>query len=777
MDEILKELDQIQKDIENSKKEIEETNREIVVAENAKIKAEERYDEAEKEYGANTVDDYEREVLKELKDKVKESKLNEKKTKEKIGIINKKIKNYNEKLKYMATDKNIITINKEISKIDKEIEKKKLSLQKVSIELSEYSLEEDKKGKIPQDFYNEQDKIKKEISELNNKKDKYQKILETFKLNREELIKEGKYIEANKEKEKPIDGIDYERARRFKELMASGMTQEEAKNQVDKELPFDRINKPENYNDKRAERFKELIASGMTQEEAMKQLEKELPDKDKPENYNNKRAERFKELIASGMTQEEAMKQLDKELPDKDKPENYNDKRAERFKELIASGMTQEEAMKQLEKEFPDKDSNKVIFNIRTGEYTYLGKDGKQYKLPLKSKYLKGNSKDELLNEILDNHEMDPMDPKDIDKIDIHLYQMLKYIDSIEHTSKANDYIEAFLDEDPKKMPIDLVYDLKNRSKENEEVKKLKFADKMRIKSIARRHEKLGLAECIKDKTLFKKILLGLGIAGASTAIAIGAGSTINKNTEDLVNMEASNNVSNDKDQTLTPTPVQEDLVQIYEQSGKPVNQNTNEQTENNQNLNEQTENNQKTISTQNEKNSEDLAKQLKDFMSQFKGTNYVSVNEGLEYTNASDMNQIKGKFAEDMDCKISNRAIVQKLEDGSEKIVATAKGKTWEEAGIDVSKYNSSDYVEKYALEAIEGRKDSRGYSTFGWVNADDCEKIYKLTQEENGKTVTTYHTKENIKDMAREKFSLSKHTARTLTSDSKTVDDEQER
>ena len=418
--------------------------------------------------------------------------------------------------------------------------------------------------------------------------------------------------------------------------------------------------------------------------------------------------------------------------------------------------MTQEEAMKQLEKEFPNKERNKVIFNIRTSEYTYFGKDGKQYKLSLKSKYLKGNSKEDILNEILDNHEIDPTEPKAINKIDIHLYQMLKYIDSKEHTSKADDYIEAFLDENPKKMPVDLVYDLKNKSKDNNEVKKLKFADKMRLKSIARRHEKLGLAECVRDKSIFRKILLGLGVIG--TVGAIGAGATkLYTISKDNTNIQNDKGDTNEKDElTATPTPTITATPKITptitatptptitsKENSKPKD-NTNEPKE------EETK----------ENTNETQRQQIKNFMKNFKETNLISVNKGVEYTNASDLNEIKGKFVEDMDCEITNRAIVQKLSDGTEKIVATTKGKTWEEAGIDVSKYNSSEYVEKYALEAIGERKDSRGFSVFGWVDAKDCDKIYEFTQNNNGKISKTYHTYDNVREIVAKKFNLDDKT-----------------
>ena len=73
------------------------------------------------------------------------------------------------------------------------------------------------------------------------------------------------------------NGIDQERANRFKELRESGMSQEEALKTVNSELPDNR-NSRDNIDYERANRFKELRNSGMSQEEALKTVNSELPD-------------------------------------------------------------------------------------------------------------------------------------------------------------------------------------------------------------------------------------------------------------------------------------------------------------------------------------------------------------------------------------------------------------------------------------------------------------------------------------------------------------------
>ena len=98
----------------------------------------------------------------------------------------------------MATDKNIRIITVGLNEIEKQIKQKELSLKKSELELNEYYLKDDTEGKIPQDFYNEQDKLKSEIKDLENKKVKVQRFLDVLKASRDKIIADGKYAEVNK---------------------------------------------------------------------------------------------------------------------------------------------------------------------------------------------------------------------------------------------------------------------------------------------------------------------------------------------------------------------------------------------------------------------------------------------------------------------------------------------------------------------------------------------------------------------------------------------------
>ena len=158
-------------------------------------KEEERYDEAKSEFGEHPLDEYQSQVLKEYDTNVKNYK-------EKLDRIDETVKKLNEKKDFMATDRNIQDITQGLMEIDRKIKQKELELRKSNLALDEYYMKDDKEGKIPQDFYNEQDKIKKEINGLTSKKEKFEKFLDELKIGRDNLIKDGRYLEANREPEK-----------------------------------------------------------------------------------------------------------------------------------------------------------------------------------------------------------------------------------------------------------------------------------------------------------------------------------------------------------------------------------------------------------------------------------------------------------------------------------------------------------------------------------------------------------------------------------------------
>ncbi len=160
---------------------IKETEQDKQRGEMALNKEKERYEEAKKEFeeeaGEHLLNEYQIQVLKEYENNIKEYQ-------EKIGKIDKASEEFNN-AKDSMTDENIQGIIQGLAELDKRIKQKEIELRKSNMALEEYYMKDDKEGKIPQDFYNEQDKIRKEISGLTSKKEKFEGFLNELKAERD----------------------------------------------------------------------------------------------------------------------------------------------------------------------------------------------------------------------------------------------------------------------------------------------------------------------------------------------------------------------------------------------------------------------------------------------------------------------------------------------------------------------------------------------------------------------------------------------------------------
>ena len=646
--------------------------------------------------------------------KMQERESNSKSDNKKDRTTSNKRENQNKK----KTNKSNINLTKrenlksEISRLREEAEKMaeeartKDLLQGVD-EFDKKMKQVNEKKKRINELQNELINVNKEIeteNKENKSAEKAEIVVAQKQKNNSDTEKSSKKSNSNRTSRLDDDGVDYMRAIRFEELRKAGVSQKDAKKILDEQYPLDR---KENYMSKidymRTIRYKELRNAGVSKGDAEKIVAEQYPI-DKRQNINN-RGDRSSDL----------------QLPD-----------------IRTKGEIKQAPDRKLIEMKPNARKPKIVFNIRTGMYTYTNEKGETREFTIDRNFLNKKTRDRFANAIT-NSELG-MDLELAKKVDFNLYAVLSRIDE----KMANQYVKAFKAGDKEQMPIDLTYDIRRKGEE-ENKKKLKFIDKMKMKSIAKIHGYREVAEVQKDKSLLKKMLLGLGIAGASATVLLNAGNVVDKEKDNNVNIEETGKEQEPEKDTVTPTPVAPEQTTEQKQ--------------------------------------EDLINQIKSYMKEFKETNYVSVLAGQEYTNASDIQDINGRFVEDTDCQIANRAIVKTMPDGSEQIVATTKGRTWEEAGIDVSQYNSDEYTEKYALEGINGAKDSRGYSIYGWVNADKCAKLYETTQEINGKTYTVNFTKEDILNMVQEKFNLSKEESQKLAEKTaselaqKTADDSMER
>ena len=175
--EQIERMEAILNDYEDKQKQKEELDAAQKNAERVLEKEKERYEEAQQEFGPHSMNDYEYGVLREFEGNIEQHNGKVEEIKKSIEDVDKAVE------AIFENEGNIAIFTQGIAELDKEIKAKELKLRKVDLELTEYySLsDEERKGKYPQDFYNEQDSIKNELSDLKNKREKCEQFLVRIK--------------------------------------------------------------------------------------------------------------------------------------------------------------------------------------------------------------------------------------------------------------------------------------------------------------------------------------------------------------------------------------------------------------------------------------------------------------------------------------------------------------------------------------------------------------------------------------------------------------------
>ena len=659
----------------------------------------------------------EREKIEELKNKEEEIKkfIDEKQEEIEKKLLNQRKSIENDNSQIRKTNSEMIeALSAKANRVETEIEaiKKKLALAAIPGKLSDterqkYEIELDNKqdelssiNKILNKRKEIENSYKKETEKSVNEISSEMTLFTKEKFNYENLIKDGhiqtlkEYINIKDFQNKKIEEQEknqkqenvQKRSEEFVGLWDKYQNNQRKINRIQEKM--------QTYKDNPA-LLDELSKEKQSIEERQKELKQKIDDMNK-----------YKLAVKEEKTIKEDPIQwhpdLTQEQIDELKAESIQPGDQEYDQYLMQHGINPNNKVKN-EKEvlgIEDKSMGKkaqVIFNIRTGIYTY--KDRNNTNMKITAEQLDTKTKEEVSKNF-------GLDKKQSKKLDWSLYSIFLQMDKVNGTKKSEEYIKAFKEQDKEKMPAELTYDIRNKDsygdKETDKIgKKLSFRDKLRMKRVARYHKKIEIADVLEDRTLLKRILLGLGIAGATSALLISApgGETRDPKGQEI---EAETEIDNGKDL--------EELGITEEQ----------------------------------------LEQKVMEEMKKFKETDSVLIKSGQEYIEASDLSDSgkRGKFVEDMQCKIANRAIVEQMSDGSERIVATSKGKSWEEAGINLEDYKDGKYVEKYALEAEDDRTDSRGYSVFGWVDAGDCQKLYERKQEINGQEYSIYYREDDIRE-----------------------------
>lgn len=165
---------------------------------------------------------------------------------------------------------------------------------------------------------------------------------------------------------------------------------------------------------------------------------------------------------------------------------------------------------------------DKVYFNLRTGKYEYVvGNDIEKSDIKVSGDLLKGKGIKDIRNLIIDEY---PEIKDRVGDVDLNLYYALRDYDNKYGAKKTKDYITAVLTGEKELMPVELVYDIRSKNDSGDKEKQSKedrisFWDKMKMKQIANKHEKMDIAIVRRDPGLWKKVLIGLGLGLGAAAI------------------------------------------------------------------------------------------------------------------------------------------------------------------------------------------------------------------------------------------------------------------
>lgn len=229
--------------------------------------------------------------------------------------------------------------------------------------------------------------------------------------------------------------------------------------------------------------------------------------------------------------EQKIINQTEVQLEEKEKVEN--EKELENEKKVEE---TEQEKIKQEPKNETKNNETKkptVKFNIKTGTYTLIDEAGFKYERDIEPRLLTKKAKNAFAIELLEKYFKKP-DKEDIEiakdvskKADINLYTLYESYDKENGTDFAREYMSSIYDMDRDQMPTDVTYDLVEKNKEKNV--KLSWKDKMSIKKMAKEHSKDMKIADINEMKLWKKIAIGLGLAGGITALGTGSAKLINE--------------------------------------------------------------------------------------------------------------------------------------------------------------------------------------------------------------------------------------------------------
>ena len=196
-----------------------------------------------------------------------------------------------------------------------------------------------------------------------------------------------------------------------------------------------------------------------------------------------------------------------------------------------------------------------VKFDIKTGTYVLIDEQGYKYERDINDKLLNKKARNAFAVEILEEYFEKP-DVEDIEaakkvasKADINLYSLYEQYDKKNGTEYARNYLGSVCYAEKESMPTKVMYDLTKRGTNSTENVKLSWKDKRLIKKMAEQHGEMQIADVDEEPkiSIWKKLAIGLGLAGGITALGAGA-ATLANNVEPKAKQEKNVEVVDWKD-------------------------------------------------------------------------------------------------------------------------------------------------------------------------------------------------------------------------------------
>lgn len=298
-----------------------------------------------------------------------------------------------------------------------------------------------------------------------------------------------------------------------------------------------KFNKKKTFKDTIKDRLKRILQAIRKRKNIGKDKE-DLEEKIVEETQKQINEQDIKEKVES--QKEEKVNQPES----KKQEDNKTTKKEESKKENQILNSSTENSKNEEEQENIPKDVT-VKFDIKTGTYVLIDEQGYKYERDLDDRLLRSKERNAFAVEILEKYFEKP-NAEDIEatknvasKVDINLYALYEQYDKENGTEYARNYLGSVCYAEKESMPTKVMYDLTKGKKDLEENVKLTWKDKRLIKKMAKEHGQMQIAD-IKEEpkiSVWKKLAIGLGLAGGITALGAGA-ATLANNVEPKAKQE-----------------------------------------------------------------------------------------------------------------------------------------------------------------------------------------------------------------------------------------------